>query len=570
MLDTLFRLELNPDAVVGLRDGAPVTAAAFLTRMRAWRSLARSTGGNAVALYIEDSLEFGAALYGCWQAGKTVWIAADTLDATCRSLDESVDAFFGAFPLQCKPQWALPGEACKEPLDLLAAHFAALVVHTSGSTGAPQAIPKTLHQMAAEVDALERQFGLRLGTADIVATVSHQHIYGLLFKVLWPLARGRAIHAASLNYPEQLAALPVRGPLVLVASPAHLKRMPSHLDWSAAAGALCAVFSSGGPLTADAALAAGALLGQAPLEVYGSSETGGIAWRQQQAGGAGAWQALPGVFWRISADGGLLEVRSPHLPDTNWMTLSDRAQAWDAKRFLLQGRSDRIVKIEEKRVSLDALEAALQADELVAQAKVIVSDEAGGQRTLVAAFIVPSKKGQDLLAQQGKAAMSQRLRLALADSVEAVALPRRWRYLDGMPVNAQGKTTHALLAALLGAGLDSRPRLPDMRIVEQGPDKVLLELSAPAALLYFDGHFGQAPILPGVVQVDWAILYGRRHFAIAPVFKAINALKFQHVIQPDMAVSLELVYDAAKGSLSFRYFSDAGQHSGGRILFGLQ
>jgi acyl-CoA synthetase (AMP-forming)/AMP-acid ligase II len=570
MLDTLARLEQTPDAVVGLRDGVPVTAAAFIARMQEWRFVAAKTPGTAVALYIEDSLEFGAALYGCWQAGKTVWIGADTLDATCRSLDTSVDAFFGAFPSQYKPQWALPGEASTEALDLLAPDTVALVVHTSGSTGAPQAIPKKLCQMASEVDALERQFGLRLGSADIVATVSHQHIYGLLFKVLWPLARGRAVHAASLNYPEQLAALPVRGPLALVASPAHLKRMPSHLDWSAAAGALCAVFSSGGPLTAEASLAAGALLGQSPFEVYGSSETGGIAWRQQQAGGAGAWQALPGVFWRINADGGLLEVRSPHLSDANWMTLSDRAQAWDGKRFLLHGRSDRIVKIEEKRVSLDALEMALQASDLVEQAKVIVSDEAGGQRVLVAAFIVPSTAGQDLLAREGKAAMSQRLRLALADSVEAVALPRRWRYLDAMPVNAQGKTTHAQLTALLGTSLDSRPRLPDLRLLEQHPDRVLLELTAPASLLYFDGHFGQAPILAGVVQVDWAILYGRRYFAVPPVFKAIHALKFQNVIQPDTPVSLELNFDAAKGSLVFRYFSDAGQHAGGRILFGLQ
>ncbi len=60
--------------------------------------------------------------------------------------------------------------------------FIGLVLYTSGSTGTAQAIPKKLAQLGAEVAALETQFGALLGAADITATVSHQHIYGLLFQ----------------------------------------------------------------------------------------------------------------------------------------------------------------------------------------------------------------------------------------------------------------------------------------------------------------------------------------------------------------------------------------------------
>ena len=81
--------------------------------------------------------------------------------------------------------------------DSLNGDFVGLVLFTSGSTGVPQAIPKKLSQMSREVATLETQFGELLGVADISTTVSHQHIYGLLFNVLWPLVAGRAIHARS-------------------------------------------------------------------------------------------------------------------------------------------------------------------------------------------------------------------------------------------------------------------------------------------------------------------------------------------------------------------------------------
>jgi 3-hydroxymyristoyl/3-hydroxydecanoyl-(acyl carrier protein) dehydratase len=90
----------------------------------------------------------------------------------------------------------------------------------------------------------------------------------------------------------------------------------------------------------------------------------------------------------------------------------------------------------------------------------------------------------------------------------------------------------------------------------------------PLDLAHFSGHFAATPVLPGVVQIDWAILFGRRHFALPPTFLGMHALKFQNIIQPDVPVFLELKHDEQKGGINFRYFSDAGQHSGGRILFG--
>ncbi|MES2076872.1 MAG: AMP-binding protein [Pseudomonadota bacterium] len=617
MSENLYRLAARQaargaDALVGWRAGRPLDNAHFMARARAWRALLQGRAGQHYALYLEDSVEFGAALLGAWQAGKTVWLGADTLEASCAALRRQVDGFLGEFPAALAPLAPPPESAADgagaananadadagpgasadnagagaDRLDepgaaqwpALAADFPALVVFTSGSTGAAQAIPKKLSQLASEVATLELLFGAAADGAAVLATVSHQHIYGLLFKVLWPLSAGRPIHALSLAYPEQLAVALAAGPCVLVASPAHLKRLPEQLDWSGAARTLRAVFSSGGPLPLETAQASGKLLGRVPVEVYGSSETGGIAWRQRRAGSDESWLVFPSVAWRLASGDNLLEVRSAHLADDDWLTLADRVANVDhagQNRLLLLGRSDRIVKIEEKRVSLDAMEAALVATGMAREARVVLCDPVAGERQKLAAFVVPTAAGQVLLASAGKQALNARLRAALAGVVEAVALPRRWRYLDAMPINAQGKTTLAALLALLdeapAPGAAAAPRLPHLRELERDvdptPPRVLLALTAPSNLLYFAGHFDQAPILPGVVQVEWAIHFGRQYFTLPARFKGINALKFQHVIRPDREVQLELLHDRQKNCLQFRYLSDEGQHASGRVMF---
>ncbi|MNN88763.1 hypothetical protein D3C81_2064880 [compost metagenome] len=93
-------------------------------------------------------------------------------------------------------------------------------------------------------------------------------------------------------------------------------------------------------------------------------------------------------------------------------------------------------------------------------------------------------------------------------------------------------------------------------------------LPLEADLIAFDGHFPQARILPGVVQLDWAIHYAREAFSMPPRFERMDALKFQHVARPGDCLQLTLGWDAVKSVLSFRYVSDHGVHASGRVVFG--
>ena len=65
------------------------------------------------------------------------------------------------------------------------------------------------------------------------------------------------------------------------------------------------------------------------------------------------------------------------------------------------------------------------------------------------------------------------------------------------------------------------------------PSAVDLELTINADLPQFEGHFAEAQIVAGVVQIDWAISFARDHFPqLPPRFAGMTALKFMRVIQP--------------------------------------
>ncbi|HKY08317.1 MAG TPA: AMP-binding protein, partial [Candidatus Binatia bacterium] len=547
--------------IVGWSDESAVSFEMFLDRVAAWRTLAGRASGQNFALYSEDSIELAAALFGAWHAGKTIYLPGNNLPRTCAGLRRSVQGYLGDFAASWQPQ--RPAQVAVNsiaPFGRLDPNFMGLVLYTSGTTGTAQAIPKKLRQLAVEVAVLERQFGALLGNAEIMATVSHQHIYGLLFKVLWPLTAGRVIHGASFSLMEGLTSA-VRRDCALVSSPAHLQRLPE--NFSPTPERLRVIFSSGGPLTLDAARRCTRLCGQPPIEIYGSSETGGIAWRRQ-ANSNEPWTAFPGVEWRVQPADGVLEVRSPYLPDAGWFSTADRVQAEAMNQFHLRGRIDRIAKVEGKRISLTAIESALVASPLVAAVRVMVLE---GRRQRVAAFVVLTETGRHRLAEIGRLHFSRSLRALLVDSIEPVGLPRIWRYPDALPINAQGKTTIAELTALLDRD-NQRPTQPRQRLVGKNSHEAVFELAAPRNLLYFDGHFPGRPILPGVVQIDWVIACARQCFDLPPLFVGIQGLKFQRIIPPETPVRLEIVHDRVKSSLSFEITSELGRHSSGRILFG--
>ena len=554
-LDRLLRAPLPGRAVGVTASGAVLDHAGLHAQVERWRAAFAAAPGRDWALYLDDTLAFAAALFGAWYAGKRVFLGADNLPGTLQALQPHVNGFAGDIDPAWHPLQPAPtAPATTAALGTLQEAQCALVVFTSGSTGEPTAIGKRLDQLAREVEALQDAFGEGLAGAQVQGTVSHQHIYGLLFRVLWPLAAGRLIQPRRFFHEDLVAALS-REDSVLVATPAHLKRLPAQLDWSRLRGRLRAVFSSGGALPDEAAVQVRDLLGVAPTEVYGSSETGGIAWRRWQAD-APVWQPLPGVQWRI--EDGCLAVASPHLPDAGWWRTQDRVEAQAGAGFRLLGRADRIVKIEERRVSLDALERTLRTHEGVEEVRVLVLP---GARDQLAAVVVPADRSLLEDDEARRRAFQHQLAGVLARSHDAVTRPRRWRLVSVLPFNAQGKLTQAALAALF------QTDLPPPCWLQREPRQAALQVVLDPALPVFDGHFPQARVLPGVAQLDWAVRFGRQAFDMPATFVRMDAVKFQHVARPGDVLSLQLDWDAQRGVLAFRYTSALGVHASGKVVF---
>lgn len=326
-----------------------------------------------------------------------------------------------------------------------------------------------------------------------------------------------------------------------VASPALLKRTSDNLDWLALSQ-VRRVFSSGGALPDEAAQSLHERLGQWPTEILGSSETGGIAWRQ----GPGLWQPFADVQLSQNEEGALL-IASAYLPHGHLEHTADAARIEADGRFELLGRLDRIVKLEEKRISLPMLEQALVNHDWVAEARLGVIHE---NRASLGALLVLSDSGLYALREHGRRALTHSLRQHLSQHCEALALPRRWRLLRQLPLTSQGKLPQAQVEALL---LAPRPKLPQVLSQTETDGQWTLNLSIPPDLAFFSGHFPKTPVLPGVVQVDWALALGQQLLDLPPRFAGMEVLKFQQLVRPGDAIELTLRFDRERGKLHFAY-----------------
>jgi len=299
-------------------------------------------------------------------------------------------------------------------------HFSArLTFRTSGSSGQPKPCTHELAHLQQEVVHLG---ALLAGRRRVLSAVPAHHIYGFLLTVLLPerLACGPALDVRSAT-PQALPQRLQAGDL-LVSHPAHWALVARHAS-ALPAGVHGVTSTAPCPDELAQALAGNGL--QRLLQVYGSSETAGIGWRDAPHS---PYQLMPqwqrdaadaATLVRIAADG----VRWPH-------SLQDRIEWLADGQFRVLGRLDAAVQVGGINVFPERVRQALLAHPAVHDAAVRPMAAHEGQR--LKAFIVPAP-GAD------PAALRDELARWLSDRLSAPEQPKAFTFGTALPVNQRGK-----------------------------------------------------------------------------------------------------------------------------------
>lgn len=492
------------------REDKLVCLGEFRAEVAALKDAIEQSGAKRAVLYSDDNYEFAVGLMACLYAGVHTVLPGNLCENNReRLLVEGSVLVSGLAPVENHSSLTAPDAS------LVNVEF-----YTSGSTGEPKQIVRSFAALEAELCALGHVFDASEPAPDVFPTVSFHHAYGIIFGLLLPLSRGLVSDTTPFggleSYLNRVRQYAAAGRLAwLVTTPAFLRVWAEHADMYTLDHRPVRVLSAGAPLPAEVAERVADASGARISEIFGSSETGVVAHRYPLEDAA--WQPFPDTRIEL-VEGEGMRIASPTVHPAECAMLGDSAKWLPDGRFHLLPRVDRIVKLADKRISLVEVEQCLQESPLVKQACALVLPEQRVPRLAVA--VVLTREGEMLLQAQGYAAMKKALRAVLACQVEHTLLPRRWRIVGELPVNAQGKVQVSAVAALF----ESRLQLPLVVPESVSPDRLSLRVLYVKDSSYLAGHFPGYPIVPGVVILQSLSHALQQYWGLE--LKGITRLKF--------------------------------------------
>ncbi|WP_298057979.1 AMP-binding protein [uncultured Campylobacter sp.] len=526
-------------------------------------------GIKELQIYIDDAFKFYAAFFGSLLAGAAPCVLAKSIYEP--NLTAVNDENFLNF---------LANESAK---GLKFDPQAKFYLQTSGSSGKSKMIEKTLAQMIKESEYLVAELNFSEQNT-FFSSVSHRHMFGLTFKVFSPLVLGARVIADELNYPEAILGLELANH-VFITSPVLLRTLTQSPAASALKG-LSGIVSAGSPLKKELRGELGQICDARIIEIYGSTETGIVA----KDDGCGLR-----LFGAVDAgldDRGALNVSSP------WCEFfqTNDAASIDEGRLALQGRIDRIVKLNDKRVSLESIEAKLLESGLLADC--YCAPHPKFKR--IAALLELNGEGLKKFRKIGKkgvvAELKELLKLEFKNSV------RYFKIVEKMPRNQQGKFEKsefeiALFAspkpAWIGGAIDEAGEIRGDQIYkngqnlasglncgavnandvcakfDEGGDRLenyaqKYEFSAimHAGLEIFESHFPNLPLLPGFMQLDYVFELASGVGIDVSGLNTVENLKFMKFVRPGDL--LRICFEKRGDKLYFELFCNGEKCSTGR------
>ena len=417
----------RPDDVLAWEQGGPRTARQFLSDVA---QLAESLSDRPTVLNLATSryeflVGFAAAilrrqltLLPQSRAPQTLRrIAGDFPDSYgLTDRDETIEGIESVSiqPRRGRVPW--PEEIPGIPLSQVVA-----IAFTSGSTGQPVLNKKTWGALTAVAYATGSRLGIKGGDRTVVvATVPHQHMFGLEASVMLPVMHGLVMHAGRPLFPADIrsALADVTGQRILVTTPLHLRACITE-DVKVPPVAL--ILSATAPLSHSLAQEAERHFHTEVHEIFGFAEAGSVAERRTIDGDS--WRPLDGV--RLQPDDMRWTVHTDYLPAP--VQVPDRITVDAQGMFVVHGREADQINIAGHRVSLGDLNQKLLEIDGVQDGVFFMPEEGADLVTRLMAFVVAPGK------------TSEELQRALRTHIDPVFMPRPLICVPILPRNATGK-----------------------------------------------------------------------------------------------------------------------------------
>lgn len=409
--------------------------------------------------------------------------------------------------------------------------------YTSGSTGVPKVVKKTLYNLIIEAKDLEKHFFIPK-EYPFLTTAKMSHMFGIAFALIYPLVNGHIINADIIKFPEEINL----DNFVFISTPSFLDRMAKY-DYNPHPPKY--IFTAGDKLS-DATFKYFEKNSKV-IDIYGSTESSTVGYRDSSS--YDYLKTLDSV--KISTDdNNQIIVKSEYFLEDE-LKLNDIIEK-SGNTFKILGRSDRLFKVQEKRISAVELENILKKNELIENSYCIKVGEKIG------AAVVLSEIGIEKLLKEGNINIIKELKSFMQEFSEII--PQRWRFLYELPKNSAGKTDRKRIERIFNLNL-SIPFVIDKKVSKE---ETVLKMVFLKNSNFFKGHFPDVPILPGVVQLFFAHFFAEDAFSINLSENQIKKIKFSRVIKPDREVILKLKNNDL--SLDFVYTDNESPFSSGTFI----
>lgn len=309
-----------------------------------------------------------------------------------------------------------PKEIPRVPLNQVVA-----IAFTSGSTGQPTPNRKTWGSLTAVAHATGARLGIKGGDpVAVVATVPHQHMFGLEASVMLPIMHGLIMHAGRPLFPADIRSAlgDIPGRWMLVTTPLHLRTCVAE-GLGLQSGGL--ILSATAPLARSLAQEAERQFHAEVHEIFGFAEAGSIA--ERRTIDDDRWRPLDGV--RVVQSQSCCVVQAGYLPAP--VRIPDRITVEPEGTFVVHGREADQVNVAGHRVSLGDLNQKLLEVDGVQDGIFFLPEEDAGHVTRLMAFVVAPGK------------TSEEIRRALRGYIDPVFLPRPLVCVPSLPRNETGK-----------------------------------------------------------------------------------------------------------------------------------